>query len=107
MLTTYADYLQELHGYCFGMNPQNEMAIWVGNSLAGMASMSRVKDSFTAVGLISEEYEGKGIITRCITALMDYAFANMNVHRFVIGCAVIIHRAAVLFQSVWGIVFMS
>lgn len=96
MRTTYADYFQELYGYCYGMNPQNEMGLWVGGSLTGMASMSRVEDSFTAVEFgywITEEHEGKGIVTRCVTALMDYAVANMNVHRFVIGCAASDHRS--------------
>jgi ribosomal-protein-serine acetyltransferase len=90
MLTTYADYLQELDGYCHGINPQNETGIWLDGRLAGMASMSHLEGSFTAVEFgywIAEEHEGKGIITRCVSALMDYAVANMNVHRFVIGCA--------------------
>ncbi len=36
---------------------------------------------------IGEKYEGKGIITRCISVRMDYAIEKIHVQRFVIGCA--------------------
>jgi len=90
MMGIYADYFQELNGYFRGETPQNEMGIWVGERLAGAASMAHLKDSSTAIEFgywIAEEHEGKGIITRCISTLMDYAIDNMDVQRFIIGCA--------------------
>lgn len=52
--------------------------------------MSQLENSSAALEFgywISEEYEGKGIITRCVGALMDHAIDNMGIQRFVIGCA--------------------
>ncbi len=90
MLTIYFDYFQELQSYFQSETPQNEMGIWVDERLAGFVSMSRLKDSSTAVEFgywITEEHEGKGIVTRCVSSLMDYAIDNMDIQRFVIGCA--------------------
>jgi ribosomal-protein-serine acetyltransferase len=89
-LTIYADYFQELDGYFRGKSPQSEMGLWVDERLVGAVSMSCLEDSPTAVEFgywITEEHEGKGIITRCVSALMDYAMDNMDIQRFVIGCA--------------------
>lgn len=89
MLTIYADYFQELHSYVQGEVAQTEMGIWVNEKLIGVASMSHLEDSSTALEFgywIIEEHEGNGIITRCVSALMKYAVEKMNVHRFVIGC---------------------
>jgi ribosomal-protein-serine acetyltransferase len=102
ILTTYADYFQELDHYCYGINPQNEMGIWLDERLAGAASMSHLEDSFTAVEFgywITEEYEGKGIIRRCVSALMDYAIENMGTFRFMIGCAATNQRSRALAES--------
>lgn len=90
VLTIYADYFQELDGYFRGKSPQSEMGIWADERLVGAVSMSCLEDSPTAVEFgywITEEHEGKGIITRCLSALMDYAVDNMDIQRFVIGCA--------------------
>ena len=51
--------------------------------------MAGVSGSPTALEFdywITEEHEGKGIITRCISTLMDYAIDEMGIQRFVIGC---------------------
>lgn len=91
MMFVYADYFKELNGYFRGETPPNEVGIWVDEKLAGAITMSRLKDSSTAIEFgywITEEHEGKGIIARCISALMTYAVENMDVQRFVIGCAV-------------------
>lgn len=90
VLTLYADYFQELDGYFRGKSPQSEMGIWVDDRLVGAVSMSSLEDSPTAVEFgywITKEHEGKGIVTRSVSALMDYAMDNMDIQRFVIGCA--------------------
>lgn len=90
IMNIYADYFQEVNGYFRDETPPNELGIWVDEKLAGTITMFHPKDSSAAVEFgywITEEHEGKGIVTRCVSALMDYAAANMDVQRFVIGCA--------------------
>lgn len=84
-------YFQELDHYFPPLNPPMEMGIWVKGGLAGMVSMSRLQDSFSAAEFgywISAQQEGKGMITRSVSALMDYAIQELKIKRFVIGCAV-------------------
>jgi len=53
--------------------------------------MSRLSDNPTVLEFgywITEEHEGQGIITHCVSALMDYAIDHMGIQRFVIGRAV-------------------
>lgn len=67
-----------------------EMGIWFCGDLAGVISLSILEDSETAAEFgywIDREQEGKGIVTRCVRALMEYAIDNMGMERFVIGCA--------------------
>jgi ribosomal-protein-serine acetyltransferase len=90
IMSIYADYFQELNGYFRDETPPNELGIWVDEKLAGAIPMFHPKDSSATVEFgywITEEREGKGIVTRCVSALMDYATANMDAQRFVIGCA--------------------
>ena len=68
-----------------------EMGVWVADRLAGVITLFRPNGygSTAEVGYwIGTEWEGKGIITRCVCALMDYAIADLGIDRFVIGCAV-------------------
>ncbi len=84
-------YFQELDHYFPPLNPPMEMGIWAKGVLAGMVSMSRLQDSVSAAEFgywISAEQEGKGIITRSVSALMDYAIQELKIQRFMIGCAV-------------------
>jgi ribosomal-protein-serine acetyltransferase len=72
------------------------LGIWFHDELAGIIMMSRLEDSSTALEFgywITEEHEGKGIVTRCVSALMNYAIDEMGIQRFVIGCAVNNHRS--------------
>ena len=83
-------YIDELGSYFPPANPPMEMGIWFCGDLAGVISLSILADSHTAAEFgywIDGEHEGKGIITRCIRALMDHAIENMGIERFVIGCA--------------------
>ena len=83
-------YLHELESYFPPSHRPLDLGIWFHDKLAGTMLMSRLNDSPTALEFgywITEEHEGKGIITRCISSLMDYAIDNMGIQRFVIGCA--------------------
>src|SRR5438270_7715180 len=47
------------------------------------------KNKHAAIGYwIDQEYEGRGIITRCCRALIDYLFDSMELNRVQINCAV-------------------
>lgn len=84
-------YYAELETYFPPANRPIDLEVWFHDELVGSIMMSRLEDSSTALEFgywISENYEGKGIITRCISALMDYAIDEMGIQRFVIGCAV-------------------
>lgn len=84
-------YFSEVRPYFPPPDPPMEMGIWVNDDLAGEVSLSRLPDSETAAEFgywITEEKEGKGLVSRCVSALMDYAIDHMAIERFVIGCAV-------------------
>jgi ribosomal-protein-serine acetyltransferase len=86
----YQEYFQELEHYFPLMNPPMELGIWWNGSLVGEILLSRLQDSYTAAEFgywIDGGGEGQGIVTRCVSALMDYAIENMGIERFVIGCA--------------------
>jgi ribosomal-protein-serine acetyltransferase len=90
-LALFRQYFSELNGHFLSPRNALEMGIWFHDSLVGFISLSRLHDSFTAAEIgywITAEQEGKGIITRCVSALMDYAVDRNGILRFVIGCAV-------------------
>ena len=83
-------YIDEVRPYFPPIHPPIEMGIWFCGNLVGEISLSILEDSNTAAEFgywIDEEHEGKGIITSCVRALMDHAIENMEIERFVIGCA--------------------
>lgn len=87
---TYPGYLQELNQYFPPLNPPMEMGIWVNELLAGQVMLGRSQENFTEAEIgywIDAENEGRGIVTRCVSGLMDYAIDNMGIERFLIGCA--------------------
>jgi ribosomal-protein-serine acetyltransferase len=87
----YPEYVQELEEYFPLQDPPMEMGIWWNGGLAGELMLSRLQESYSAAEFgywIAEEAEGRGLVTRCVSALMDYAIGEMSVERFVIGCAV-------------------
>jgi ribosomal-protein-serine acetyltransferase len=89
-------YYAELESYFPPAHRPLDLGIWFHDELAGIIMMSRLEDSSTALEFgywITEEHEGKGIVTRCVSALMNYAIDEMGIQRFVIGCAVNNHRS--------------
>jgi ribosomal-protein-serine acetyltransferase len=83
-------YIDEVRPYFPPIHPPMEMGIWFCGDLVGVISLSILEDSDTAAEFgywLDGEHEGKGIITRCVRALMDHAIDNMGIERFVIGCA--------------------
>lgn len=56
--------------------------------LVGTRSIERENDR-TEIGYwLSPEYHNRGIMTRCVSALCEYAFTQMSMHRIAIRCAV-------------------
>lgn len=84
-------YFSEVGRYFRDLDPPLEMGIWLNGNLSGEVALSRLKDSPTAAEFgywIAQACEGRGIITRCVAALMDHAVDCMGIERFLIGCAV-------------------
>jgi len=83
-------YFHELESYFPSVHRTIDLGIWFHDELVGIITMSRLEDSINALEFgywITVEHEGKGIITCCVGALMDYAIDEMGIQRFVIGCA--------------------
>jgi ribosomal-protein-serine acetyltransferase len=59
---------------------------WIGG--IGFSSFG-TKDRKTSIGYwLSEEFQGKGIMTDCVRALVNYGFEHLNLNRILIRCAV-------------------
>lgn len=87
---TCHDYFQELDQYIPPLNPPMEMGIWVNERLVGQIMLGRLQENFTEAEIgywIDGEFEGRGIVTHCVSGLMEYAIDNMGIERFIIGCA--------------------
>jgi ribosomal-protein-serine acetyltransferase len=84
------EYLQELDPYIPPLNPPMEMGIWVNGLLTGEIMLGRLQENITEAEIgywIDGGFEGRGIVTRCVSGLMEYAIDNMGIERFIIGCA--------------------
>lgn len=59
---------------------------WIGG--IGFSSFG-TKDRKTSIGYwLSQDFQGRGIMTDSVRALVDYGFENLNLNRIVIRCAV-------------------
>jgi ribosomal-protein-serine acetyltransferase len=45
---------------------------------------------------IDSDYEGKGIITKCVTAIINYGFNELNLNRIEIKCSALNKRSAAI-----------
>lgn len=64
--------------------------------LVGMIGLHYIdwKNSTTSIGyFLSEAYQGKGIITKSVLALLNYLFETLNINRVEIQCAVGNHKS--------------
>ena len=67
-----------------------DAGIRYNGDLVGMLGLHYIdwKNKSTSIGyFLSENAQGKGIITRSISSLLDYLFTNMNLNRVQIQCA--------------------
>ncbi|OGQ46463.1 MAG: hypothetical protein A3H42_00140 [Deltaproteobacteria bacterium RIFCSPLOWO2_02_FULL_46_8] len=64
--------------------------VWYRGKLAGVASLVKIDwmHKWTVIGYwISEEMQGKGLVTKSSRALIDYAFHDLKLNRIEIRCA--------------------
>ncbi len=90
MVAIDTPYIDEVRPYFPPPDPAMEMGIWVNGSLAGEVALSWLNDSPAIAEFgywLAEDYERRGIITRCVRALMDHAIDHMDIEQFLIGCA--------------------
>ena len=67
-----------------------ELGVYVDGTLVGSLGFNKLslRNKSGEIGYwISEEYQGKGIVTDCVRALIDYGFRTLKLHRIEIGCA--------------------
>jgi ribosomal-protein-serine acetyltransferase len=87
----YQAYRQELDHYGPPANPPMELGIRFQDALVGVIMLARLPHSPWSAEIgywIDGEREGHGIITRCVSGLMDFAIYNMGITGLIIGCAV-------------------
>lgn len=68
-----------------------DAGIRYNGELVGMIALHYIdwKNRATSIGyFLSEEAQGKGIITKSVRSLMNYLFKEMDIHRIEIQCAV-------------------
>ena len=66
-----------------------QCGIWVEGSLAGSIGCHPIDWQNRGCSLgywIASAYQGRGIVTRAVAAMLDYLFSEMRLHRVVIQC---------------------
>ncbi len=72
-----------------GKGESLHLCIWEGKTLIGLIGLHYIDrlDRKTEIGYwISEEHQGKGIITKCCQRLIKYCFQDLQLHRIEIRC---------------------
>jgi ribosomal-protein-serine acetyltransferase len=65
--------------------------IWIDGEVAGGIGHHRIDPHNRAASIgywLAEEHQGKGVVTRCCHALLDYLFDERQMHRVEIRCGV-------------------
>lgn len=73
-----------------------DAGIRYNGKLVGMVGLHFIdwKNSSTSIGyFLSENAQGKGIITRSVSSLLNYLFNTLNINRVEIQCAVNNHKS--------------
>lgn len=91
-LTTSAADIREFISRVRGQYDANQgpqAGIWIEGAFAGSVGCHPVDwhNRTCSIGYwIAEQHQGKGIITRCCTTLLNYLFEDLRLHRVVIQC---------------------
>lgn len=73
-----------------------DAGIRYNGKLVGMIGLHYIdwNNKSTSIGyFLSEEAQGKGIITKCVSSIVDYLFNDMDLHRIEIQCAANNHKS--------------
>ncbi len=81
-----------IKGALVGLSEMNEMACGIEyeGSLVGVITFNKIDSNLKKVVIgywISEEYQGKGIITKSCFALINYAFSTLHMEKIEINVA--------------------
>jgi ribosomal-protein-serine acetyltransferase len=66
-----------------------DLGVWYDGVLVGSMGFHTIKQEhdWAEIGYwVAKEYEGKGIITACTKAIIEYGFNELNLHRIQIRC---------------------
>lgn len=83
--------LQQFHA---GKGPN--CAIWLDGGIAGAIGCHPIDWANRACSIgywVASEFQGRGIVTQCSSALLDYLFHELGLHRVVIQCGTGNHRS--------------
>ncbi len=78
-----------------------QCGIWVDGSFAGSIGCHAIDWTNRACSLgywIESRRQGQGIVTRCVSGMLDYLFETQRLHRVVIQCAAGNHRSCAIPQ---------
>lgn len=67
-----------------------DAGIWHNGTLAGTVGFHEINTlhGFTSIGYwLGKEFEGRGLMTQAVEALVEYAFHTLGLHRVEIRCA--------------------
>lgn len=73
--------------------------IWLNGALAGSVGCHPIDWLNRSASLgywLDAAHQGRGIVTRCTSSLIDYLFDDLNLHRVVIQCGVGNHRSCAI-----------
>lgn len=82
------DFIKRVRGqYESDRGPQ--AGIWIAGAFAGSVGCHPIDwpNRTCSIGYwIAEQHQGKGVVTRCCIALLNYLFDDLRLHRVVIQC---------------------
>ncbi|MGH2687693.1 MAG: GNAT family N-acetyltransferase [Actinomycetota bacterium] len=73
-----------------------QSGIWVDGELAGVVGTHRIDWENRSTGLgywIDGAHQGRGVMTRCVVAVLDHLFVSLRLHRVEISAATENHRS--------------
>jgi len=73
--------------YMVGQGPQ--AGIWIGGEFAGSVGCHPINwpNKCCSIGYwLDRQHQGKGVMTRCCTVMLDYLFRELQLHRVTIQC---------------------
>jgi ribosomal-protein-serine acetyltransferase len=84
-------FIEEVVSPQWADNRGPQCGIWIDGELAGSIGCHAIDWANRACSLgywIESRRQGQGIVTRCVSGMLAYLFADMRLHRVVIQCAV-------------------